>query len=475
MSPASSPRPRTLSEKVWDAHVVRPGGGLGAPDLLYVDLHLVHEVTSPQAFAALRSAGRAVRRPRQTVATTDHVVPTRDAGPAAADPDAARQIAALGDNARRFALPLFAQGDRRQGIVHVIGPQLGLTLPGTTVVCGDSHTSTHGAFGALAFGIGTSQVEHVLATQTLRMVRPGTMSVQIDGDLAPGVSAKDLILGVIRQIGTTGGSGTLVEYRGSTVRKLSMEQRMTVCNMSIEAGARAGMIAPDDTTLAYLKGRPHAPRGRQWQEAEAYWRTLRTDEGARFGRTVRIDASALAPYATWGTDPAQSAPLSGHVPDPAAMADPGERRRADQALRYMELRPGTPMRRIPVDVVFIGSCTNGRLEDLRAAAAVVQGRRVRPSVRALVVPGSTAVKEEAEREGLDRVFTAAGFEWRSPGCSMCCAMNGDVLGPGQRAASTSNRNFEGRQGSGGRTHLVSPEVAAASAIAGRLAAPADLA
>jgi len=474
VQPEAAARPRTLSDKVWDTHVVRPGAD--APDLLYIDLHLIHEVTSPQAFAALRAAGREVRRPLQTLATTDHVVPTGQPGPApAADPDAERQINALATNSSRFGLPLYPQGDPRQGIVHVIGPEQGLTLPGTTIVCGDSHTSTHGAFGALAFGIGTSQVEHVLATQTLTMRRPQTMSVRIDGDPAPGVSAKDLILGVIGRLGAAAGTGAIIEYHGSTIDQLSMDARMTICNMSIEAGARAGMIAPDETTYAYLRGRPRAPQGDLWHHALAYWRTLRTDQGARFDRHARIDATQLAPYVTWGTNPAQSVPLDAAVPDPAAVTDAPERERALRALHYMDLRPGTPMKDIPVDVVFIGSCTNGRLEDLRAAADVLRGRTVRPTVRALVVPGSSAVKEQAEREGLDEVFIKAGFQWRTAGCSMCCAMNGDLLLPGQRGASTSNRNFEGRQGAGGRTHLVSPQVAAATAVAGTLAAPSDLA
>jgi 3-isopropylmalate/(R)-2-methylmalate dehydratase large subunit len=472
MTGAASPRPRTLSQKVWDAHVVEAGGDDG--DLLYVDLHLVHEVTSPQAFAALRAAGRGVRRPTQTLATTDHVVPTRGRGLGAPDPDAARQIRALTADAGRFGVPLYERGHPRQGIVHVIAPEMGLTLPGTTVVCGDSHTSTHGAFGALAFGIGTSQVEHVLATQTLRMRRPRTTSVRIDGDLPAGVTAKDLVLGVIRHLGTTGGTGTVIEYHGTTVAALPMEARMTVCNMSIEAGARAGMIAPDETALAYLKDRPLAPSGALWDQAVSYWRTLATDEGAPFDHRFTIDAATLSPFVTWGTDPGQSVPLDGAVPDPDMFTGADQRERAHRALRYMGLRPGTSMSDVPVDVVFIGSCTNGRLDDLRAAADVARGRHVAPGVRALVVPGSTAVRQLAEAEGLDQVFRRAGFEWHSAGCSLCCAMNGELLRPGQRAASTSNRNFEGRQGAGGRTHLVSPPVAAATAVAGTLTAPADL-
>ncbi|WP_405591073.1 3-isopropylmalate dehydratase large subunit [Streptomyces sp. NBC_01190] len=473
MNPAASPRPRTLCQKVWDAHVVEADGD--DSDLLYIDLHLVHEVTSPQAFTALQTSGRAVRRPAQTLATTDHVVPTRGRGLGAADADAAQQIRALAANAGRFGVPLYERGHPRQGIVHVIAPEMGLTLPGTTVVCGDSHTSTHGAFGALAFGIGTSQVEHVLATQTLRMRRPGTTSVRIDGELPAGVTAKDLVLGVIRHVGTTGGTGTVIEYRGSAVAALPMEARMTVCNMSIEAGARAGMIAPDETTFAYLEGRPRAPKGPLWDEAVAYWRTLATDDGAHFDHRATIDAATLSPFVTWGTDPSQSVPLDGAVPDPDSLTGADQRERAHRALHYMGLRPGTGMRDIPVDVVFIGSCTNGRLDDLRAAAEVARGRHVAPTVRALVVPGSTAVKQLAEAEGLDQVFRQAGFEWHSAGCSMCCAMNGELLRPGERAASTSNRNFEGRQGAGGRTHLVSPAVAAATAVTGTFAAPAALA
>ena len=453
--------PRTLSEKVWERHVVVREED--RPDLLYVDLHLVHEVTSAQAFDGLRLAGRRVRRPDRTLATADHNVPTDDRAP---DDVSAAQLAALDHNCAEFGLRLYPMGSREQGIVHVISPQLGLTQPGMTIVCGDSHTSTHGAFGAIAFGIGTSEVEHVLATQCLWQARPGTMAVTVEGALPPGVAAKDVILGIIRRIGTGGGVGRIIEYRDSTIRALSMEGRMTVCNMSIEAGARAGMIAPDDTTFAYLEGRPHAPKDERWERALDDWRSLATDPGARFDADVTIDARELRPYVTWGTNPAQSVPLDGAVPDPDSFADPAQRETARRALAYQSLRAGTPMRDIAVDAVFIGSCTNARLEDLRAAAAVLEGRRVRAGVRALVVPGSMRVKEEAERLGLDRVFREAGFEWRTAGCSMCLGMNPDILRPGERCASTSNRNFEGRQGPGGRTHLVSPQMAAAAAIAG---------
>jgi 3-isopropylmalate/(R)-2-methylmalate dehydratase large subunit len=462
--------PKTLAEKVWDRHVVRHVEG--EPDLLYIDLHLVHEVTSPQAFDGLRMEGRPVRRPDLTVATVDHNVPTTP-GPIE-DPISARQIEVLEANCREAGVTLFGRGDTNQGIVHIIGPEQGLTQPGMTVVCGDSHTSTHGAFGALAFGIGTSEVEHVLATQTLPQSRPKTMAVELVGEAPPGVTAKDIVLAIIGEIGTGGGIGHVIEYRGPAIEALSMEGRMTVCNMSIEAGARAGMIAPDETTFAYLKGRPHAPSGDAWDEAVAAWRELRTDEGATFDRTVTIDATTLTPYVSWGTNPGQVVPIDGAVPDPAGYADPSARESAARALTYMGLQAGTRMRDIGVDTVFIGSCTNARIEDLRAAAAVVRDRRVDPSVRALVVPGSGRVKEQAEMEGLDEVFTAAGFEWREPGCSMCLAMNPDKLAPGERSASTSNRNFEGRQGRGGRTHLVSPAVAAATAVAGHLAAPTDL-
>jgi 3-isopropylmalate/(R)-2-methylmalate dehydratase large subunit len=461
---------RTLAEKVWDAHVVRRAEG--EPDLLYVDLHLVHEVTSPQAFDGLRLAGRAVRRPDLTIATEDHNVPTDTL--TISDPISREQVETLRKNCAEFDIRLLPMGDAGQGIVHVIGPQLGLTQPGLTIVCGDSHTSTHGAFGALAFGIGTSEVEHVLATQTLALAPPKTMVVNVVGDLPVGVSSKDLVLALITQIGTGGGQGHVVEYRGPAIEQLSMEGRMTVCNMSIEAGARAGMIAPDDTTFDYLDGRPHAPSGTDWDTAVAYWRTLRTDDDATFDREVTIDASTLTPFVTWGTNPGQGAPIGGTVPDPASYADAEERGAAERALTYMALHAGTPLREIPVDVVFVGSCTNGRIEDLRTVAAVLDGRSVADGVRMLVVPGSMAVKKQAEAEGLDAVFTNAGAEWRSAGCSMCLGMNPDTLAPGERAASTSNRNFEGRQGAGGRTHLVSPAVAAATAVVGRLAAPADL-
>ncbi|MGL5858404.1 MAG: 3-isopropylmalate dehydratase large subunit [Angustibacter sp.] len=461
---------RTLVDKVWDTHVVRQADG--EPDLLYVDLHLVHEVTSPQAFDGLRVAGRSVRRPDLTLATEDHNVPT-EPGPIA-DPVSRTQVETLRRNCAEFGVRLHPMGDAEQGIVHVIGPQLGLTQPGMTVVCGDSHTATHGAFGALALGIGTSEVEHVLATQTLPLRRPRTMAITTTGELPPGVSAKDLILAVIARIGTGGGQGSVLEYRGSAIRGLSMEGRMTVCNMSIEAGARAGLIAPDDVTFEYLRGRPHAPRGADWDAAVATWRDLATDEDAAFDDEVVIDAGALTPFVTWGTNPGQGAPLGDQVPDPAQIADDIARRSAQQALDYMDLRPGTPLRSIAVDTVFVGSCTNGRIEDLRAAAAVLSGRKVRDGVRMLVVPGSAKVRLQAEDEGIDQVFTAAGADWRLAGCSMCLGMNPDQLRPGQRSASTSNRNFEGRQGPGGRTHLVSPEVAAATAVRGTLSAPTDL-
>ncbi len=467
-----SARARTLSEKVWDEHVVRSAEG--EPDLLYIDLHLVHEVTSPQAFDGLRLAGRAVRRPDLTLATMDHNVPTTGLDQPIADPVSARQIEVLRRNCEEFGIRLYPMGDRRQGIVHVIGPELGLTQPGMTVVCGDSHTSTHGAFGALAFGIGTSEVEHVLATQTLPQRRPGTMAVTVEGELPPGVTAKDLILAVIGRIGTGGGVGHVIEYRGSTIRSLSMEGRMTICNMSIEAGARAGLVSPDDTTFAYLEGLPHAPRGMAWQRALQRWRSLATDPGAAFDREVVLDASTLSPHVSWGTNPSQVVPIDGAVPDPDSYADSAAAEAARRALAYMGLAPGTPVRDITVDTVFIGSCTNSRIEDLRVAAGVVAGRRVRDGLRAMVVPGSMQVKAAAEAEGLDRVFTAAGFEWRSAGCSMCLGMNPDTLSPGERCASTSNRNFEGRQGRGGRTHLVSPAVAAATAVAGRFATPEEL-
>ncbi|HEX5947236.1 MAG TPA: 3-isopropylmalate dehydratase large subunit [Acidimicrobiales bacterium] len=465
--------PRTLSQKVWDRHVVRTGDGL--PDLLYIDLHLVHEVTSPQAFDGLRLAGRGVRRPDLTVATMDHNVPTIAIDEPIKDPISAKQMQVLAANCDEFGITCYPMGDPSQGIVHIIGPEQGLTQPGMTIVCGDSHTSTHGAFGALAFGIGTSEVEHVLATQTLPQQRPGTMAVTVEGDLPAGTTAKDVILAIIGRIGTGGGVGSIIEYRGSAIRSLSMEGRMTVCNMSIEAGAKAGMIAPDDTTFAYVEGRAHAPTGAAWDRAVEDWRSLATDEGATFDKEVHLDAADIAPHVSWGTNPGQVAPLTGTVPDPDSFADASERDAAARALEYMDLKAGTPLREVPVDTVFIGSCTNGRIEDLRAVAEVARGRKVASNVRTLVVPGSFAVKRQAEAEGIDKVLVEAGFDWREPGCSMCLAMNPDKLAPGERSASTSNRNFEGRQGRGGRTHLVSPAVAAATAVAGTFATPADLA
>jgi 3-isopropylmalate/(R)-2-methylmalate dehydratase large subunit len=462
--------PRTLAEKVWDRHVVHRADG--EPDILYVDLHLVHEVTSPQAFESLRLHGRPVRRPDLTVATMDHNVPTTQ-GPLT-DTISARQMEALATNAKDFDVTLYPMGSPGQGIVHVIGPEQGYTQPGLVIVCGDSHTSTHGAFGALAIGIGTSEVEHVLATQTLPQNRPGTMSVTVEGDLPASCSAKDIILAIINRIGTGGGVGHIIEYRGSAIRALSMEGRMTICNMSIEGGARAGMVAPDDTTFAYVEGRPHAPRGADWDAALADWRTLPTDDGATFDKEVTLDASALRPYVSWGTNPAQSVTIDDAVPDPDAFEDPSKQEAAARALAYMDLAPGTKMRDVRPDTIFIGSCTNSRMEDLRVAAGVVGGKKVAEGLRALVVPGSYAVKQEAEAEGLDRVFEDAGFEWRGAGCSMCLGMNPDTLNPGDRSASTSNRNFEGRQGKGGRTHLVSPAVAAATAIAGHFTTPEDL-
>ena len=461
---------RTLAEKVWDSHVVRRAAG--EPDLLYIDLHLVHEVTSPQAFDGLRLAGRTVRRPELTLATEDHNVPTGSL--IIEDAVSRRQVETLRRNCTEFGIRLYSMGDAGQGIVHVIGPQLGVTQPGMTIVCGDSHTSTHGAFGALAFGIGTSEVEHVLATQTLQLVRPKTMAVTVTGALQPGVSSKDLVLALIAQVGTGGGQGHVVEYRGEAIRALSMEGRMTVCNMSIEWGARAGMIAPDATTYAYLQGRAHAPRGQDWVDAVAAWDGLASDQDATYDNEVFLDASAVTPFVTWGTNPGQGVALGAKVPDPAALPLGSEREAAERALAYMGLTAGTPMREIAVDTVFLGSCTNGRMEDLRAAAEVVRGRHVADGIRAMVVPGSMLVKLQAEQEGLDRVFTDAGFDWRNAGCSMCLGMNPDILAPGERSASTSNRNFEGRQGRGGRTHLVSPVVAAATAIRGRLSAPTDL-
>jgi len=463
---------RTLAEKVWDAHVVRRVEG--EPDLLYIDLHLIHEVTSAQAFDGLRDAGRGVRRPDLTLATEDHNVPTVEIDKPIADPISRAQVQALRTNAAEFGVPIYSLGNVEQGIVHVVGPQLGLTQPGMTVVCGDSHTATHGAFGALAFGIGTSEVEHVLATQTLSLKPFKTMAIEVDGPLPEGVTAKDLILAVIAEIGTGGGQGYVLEYRGEAVRSLSMEARMTVCNMSIEAGARAGLIAPDQTTFDYLEGRERAPQGEDWTAALDYWRTLVTDDDATFDKVVRIDASTLAPFVTWGTNPGQGVPLSASVPSPADYADETDRSAAERALEYMGLTAGTPMKDITVDTVFIGSCTNGRIEDLRAAAAVFEGRQVAEGVTALVVPGSVRVRLAAEAEGLDKVFEAAGAQWRNAGCSMCLAMNADKVAPGGRSASTSNRNFEGRQGPGSRTHLVSPQVAAATAVLGHLASPADL-
>lgn len=470
-------RGRTLAEKVWDQHVVVEGQGEGAsrePDLIYIDLHLVHEVTSPQAFDGLRLAGRPVRRPDLTIATEDHNVPTVDIDKPIADPVSRLQVDTLRKNCEEFGVRLHPMGDLDQGIVHVVGPQLGLTQPGMTVVCGDSHTSTHGAFGSIAMGIGTSEVEHVLATQTLSLRPFKTMAITVDGELAPGVTSKDLILAVIAKIGTGGGQGYVLEYRGAAIRTLSMEARMTICNMSIEAGARAGMIAPDETTYEFIKGRPHAPTGADWDAAVAAWDELKTDDDAVFDAEVHIDASALTPFVTWGTNPGQGAPLGASVPNPADIVDESERAAAEKALAYMGLDAGTPLREITVDTVFVGSCTNGRIEDLRAVAGVLKGRKVADGVRMLVVPGSMRVRAQAEDEGLGEIFTAAGAEWRQAGCSMCLGMNPDQLASGERSASTSNRNFEGRQGKGGRTHLVSPLVAAATAVRGTLSAPSDL-
>jgi 3-isopropylmalate/(R)-2-methylmalate dehydratase large subunit len=465
---------RTLADNVWERHVVHRGG-TGDPDLLYIDLHLVHEVTSPQAFDGLRLAGRKVRRPDLTVATEDHNTPTENIDKPVEDPVSAKQLETMRANATEFGITLHQMGTPGQGIVHVIGPEQGLTQPGMTVVCGDSHTATHGAFGALAFGIGTSEVEHVLATQTLPQVRPKTMAVNVNGQLPAGTTPKDVILAIIGHIGTGGGIGHIIEYRGEVFEQMSMEGRMTVCNMSIEAGAKAGMVAPDDTTFAYLEGRAHAPTGAAWEAALDQWRQLPTAPGATFDTEVDLDGSAIGPHVSWGTNPAQVARLDGTVPSPDDFTDPAQRDAAARALEYMDLSAGTPIRDIAVDTIFIGSCTNSRIEDLRAAAAVVEGRQVASGIRTLVVPGSYAVKNQAEAEGLHDIFRAAGFDWREPGCSMCLAMNPDKLSPGERSASTSNRNFEGRQGRGGRTHLVSPEVAAATAIAGHLASPADLA
>jgi 3-isopropylmalate/(R)-2-methylmalate dehydratase large subunit len=460
---SDSAPPRTMFEKIWDDHVV--AAEPGKQTVLYVDLHLVHEVTSPQAFEGLRLAGRRVRRPERTVATVDHNVPTTDRRLPIADPISKKQLDTLAANCREFGIRLYDIHDPNQGIVHVIGPELGHTQPGMTIVCGDSHTATHGAFGALAFGIGTSEVEHVLATQTLLQEKPKTMEVRVDGRLHPGVTAKDLILFLIGRLSTSGGVGYCIEYTGEAIRDLGMEQRMTVCNMTIEAGARAGLVAPDEKTFAYLRGRPFVPK--DFDAAVARWRRLPTDSAAKYDRSERFDAADLQPQVTWGTNPAQVTEVGGRVPDPADCADPTERKAVAAALEYMALKPGTPITSVPIDRVFIGSCTNGRIEDLRAAAAVVRGHRVAPSVRAMVVPGSGQVKRQAEAEGLDEIFRQAGMEWREAGCSMCLAMNPDVLAPGERCAATSNRNFEGRQGKGGRTHLVSPAMAAAAAVAGR--------
>ena len=472
----SASKPRTLAEKVWDDHVVVRGDANGGndPDLIFIDLHLVHEVTSPQAFEGLRLAGRPVHRPDLTIATEDHNVPTVDTNLPIADPVSRTQVDTLRSNCEEFGIRLHPMGDKEQGIVHVVGPQLGLTQPGMTVVCGDSHTSTHGAFGALAMGIGTSEVEHVLATQTLSLRPFRTMAITVDGELAPGVTSKDLILAVIAKIGTGGGQGYVLEYRGSAIEKLSMEARMTICNMSIEAGARAGMIAPDEITFEFLKGRPNAPKGADWDAAVEYWKSLRTDDDAEFDEEVHIDGASLSPFVTWGTNPGQGAPLSASVPDPADFGDENAAVAASKALEYMDLTPGTPLREISVDTVFVGSCTNGRIEDLRAVAEILDGRTVAEGVRMLVVPGSMRVRAQADEEGLGEIFTAAGAEWRQAGCSMCLGMNPDQLSPGERCASTSNRNFEGRQGKGGRTHLVSPAVAAATAVRGTLSSPADL-
>ncbi len=463
---------KTLAEKIWAEHVV--SSTAGEPDLLYIDLHLIHEVTSPQAFDGLRLADRKVRRPDLTIATEDHNVPTLNIDKPIADPVSKLQVDTLRKNCAEFGVRIHSLGDVEQGIVHVVGPQLGITQPGMTIVCGDSHTSTHGAFGALAFGIGTSEVEHVLATQTLPLIRPKTMAINVDGNLKPGVTSKDIILAVIAKIGTGGGQGYVLEYRGSAIRALSMEARMTICNMSIEAGARAGLIAPDQTTLDYVKGKPHAPSGADWDLALAYWRTLVTDSDATFDKEIYLNADDLAPFVTWGTNPGQGLPLSESVPNPADFTNPEDRGAAERALEYMDLKPGTPLKSIKVDTVFLGSCTNGRIEDLRSAAEVIKGKKIASSLRLLVVPGSARVRLQAESEGLDKVFLDAGAEWRSAGCSMCLGMNPDQLKPGERAASTSNRNFEGRQGKGGRTHLVSPLVAAATALKGTLSSPADL-
>ncbi|KWR72296.1 3-isopropylmalate dehydratase [Arthrobacter sp. W1] len=469
--------PQTLAEKVWNAHVVRRGEGEGEarqPDLIYIDLHLLHEVTSPQAFEGLRLAGRPLRRPDLTIATEDHNTPTLDIDKPIADLTSRTQIHTLRDNCKEFGVRLHSLGDKEQGIVHVVGPQLGLTQPGMTVVCGDSHTSTHGAFGALAFGIGTSEVEHVMATQSLSLKPFKTMAINVEGTLKPGVTSKDIILAVIAKIGTGGGQGYVLEYRGSAIRSLSMDARMTICNMSIEAGARAGMIAPDETTFEYVKGRPHAPEGEDWDAAVADWKQLHTDEGARFDAEVFLNADKLEPFVTWGTNPGQGVSLSENVPSPEDFEDENDRKACERALTYMGLEGGTPMKDIRVDTVFLGSCTNSRMEDLRAAAQVIKGKEKDPNVRMIVVPGSARVRLEAEAEGLDQIFKDFGAEWRFAGCSMCLGMNPDQLAEGERCASTSNRNFEGRQGKGGRTHLVSPLVAAATAIRGTLSSPSDL-
>ena len=466
-------RPRTLAEKVWDAHVVVPGEN-GKPDLLYIDLQLLHEVTSPQAFEGLRIENRPLRRLDLTIATEDHNTPTDNIFGTIADLTSRTQIETLRRNAAEFGVRIHSLGDQEQGIVHVVGPQLGLTMPGMTIVCGDSHTSTHGAFGALAFGIGTSEVEHVMATQTLPLARFKTMAINVEGTLKPGVTAKDIILAVIAQIGTGGGQGYVLEYRGSAIRSLSMEGRMTMCNMSIEAGARAGMVAPDETTFEYIKGRQHAPKGEEWDKAVEYWKSLPTDEGAVFDKEIFINADELEPFVTWGTNPGQGIQLSHAVPSPDDFEDENDKVAAERALEYMGLTAGTPMKEIPVDVVFLGSCTNSRIEDLRAAADIVRGRTIAENVRMMVVPGSQKVRAQAEAEGLDKVFKDFGADWRFAGCSMCLGMNPDQLAPGERCASTSNRNFEGRQGKGGRTHLVSPVVAAATAVRGTLSAPSDV-
>ena len=463
---------KTLAEKIWADHVVRSAEG--EPDLLYIDLHLIHEVTSPQAFDGLRLAGRQVRRPDLTIATEDHNVPTLNIDKPIADPVSKLQVDTLRANCKEFGVRIHSLGDAEQGIVHVVGPQLGITQPGMTIVCGDSHTSTHGAFGALAFGIGTSEVEHVLATQTLPLIRPKTMAVNVTGKLKPGVTSKDIILAIIAQIGTGGGQGYVLEYRGDAIKALSMEGRMTICNMSIEAGARAGLIAPDETTFDYVKNKPHAPQGAEWDAAVAYWKTLQSDADAQFDKEITLDADALEPFVTWGTNPGQGLPLNANVPNPADIADAEERGAAERALTYMGLTAGTPLKSLKVDTVFLGSCTNGRIEDLRAAADVLKGKKIAADTRMLVVPGSARVRLQAEGEGLDKVFIDFGAEWRNAGCSMCLGMNPDQLTVGERSASTSNRNFEGRQGKGGRTHLVSPLVAAATAIRGTLSSPADL-